>query len=188
MAVIPICTQWVEIWKHICSYMYGFTFGSRFCASASLQLNCAGICSVMLLTFFFNLFNLFFNFNLFFLWFLLSRKPHFIHLISLFISLITLWYHLLGTDSERETPSCLSSCTIWSCQFRVSGRGLQRSVRLLRCAGSRVAAASLTTELFLFLPSFCCVSSHGTVLSSHFFPCCTEYLHSTIYIYIYIYI
>ena len=120
------------------------------------------------------------HFNLFFLRFLLYCKPHFKLLISLFISLITLWSHLFGTDPERETQySCLSSCTIWSFQFRASGRGLQRSIRLLSCAGSRVAAASPTTELFLSLPNFCCVSSRVTVLPSHFFLFCTEYLHST---------
>lgn len=129
--------------------MDGFTFGSRFYISASLQVNCAGICSVIAS-----------HFNFFFLRFLFYCKLHFIHLISLFIGLITLWSHLFGTGPERETQcSCLSSCTIWSFLFRAPGRGRRRSIGLPSCAGSRTAAPSLITEPFLLLPTFCCVSS-----------------------------
>lgn len=113
--------------------MYGFTFGSRFCISASLQVNSAGIYSVMLLTS-----------TYIFLRFLLYCMPHLIYLISLFISLITLWSHLFGTAPERGTQySCLGSCTICSFQRRASGRGLQRTTRLLSCAAS---CCSCTTD------------------------------------------
>lgn len=115
----------------------------------------------------------------FFLRLLLFCKLHFLHLTLLFISLITLWSHLFGTDPERETQySCLSSCTIWSFQLRAPGRALQRSTHLLSCAGSPAAAASLTTKFFLSLPNFFCVFSHVTVLPSHFFLFYTENLHT----------
>lgn len=47
--------------------------------------------------------------------------------MSLFISLITLWSHLLGTDPQREIQhSCLSSCTICSSQLGACVCGFQR--------------------------------------------------------------
>lgn len=98
MSVSQIYAWWVKIREYNCSCIYGFTFGSRFCIYDFLQVNCAGVYSVTLLTSTF-----------IFLRFLLYCKPHLIHLISLFISLITLWSHLFGTDPERETQySCLA--------------------------------------------------------------------------------
>lgn len=147
--MIQICAWWIKIREHNCSCVPEFNLRSRFCTSASLQVSCAGIllCYAS-------------HFDWFFLGFLFYCKPHFIRLISLFISLITPWSHLFGTDPGSETPdSCLSRRPICFFQFRGSGRGLQRSICLLSCPGSGTAAALLRTETFCSLPGFYSVSS-----------------------------
>lgn len=109
--------------------------------------------------------------------FLLHYKPHFIHLISLFISLITLWSHLLGTDPQRDTQySCLSSAPSGLSRSEpvpVVSRGALVSVlcwlRHCSCSPGSCLLPSLTNSCCLltlqfFLPISSCSLQNTSIL------------------------